>query len=70
MAASRNRPEQAAEDGFPVGLLLKDIHFDESRICQDCGARGAYDLHGAFLCKACSEEALAGLKSPGQSRSR
>lgn len=70
MSTYPDRPTGALEDRGSGDLLPKDIHFDASRTCEDCGARGAYDLHGAYLCKACAEEALEGLKSPGQSRTR
>jgi hypothetical protein len=61
-------PDRLPEDRFPGNILPQDVRFDPSHTCEDCGAQGAYDLHGAYLCAACAEEALRGLKSPGQSR--
>jgi hypothetical protein len=60
-----DRPDPVPEDRFPGNLLLGDVHFDESRTCEDCGAQGAYDLRGAYLCAACAEDALRGLKLQG-----
>lgn len=68
MSARPARPARRLEELFPDNSLPKDVRFDENRRCEDCGAQGAYDLHGAHLCAACVEDALRGMKSPGQSR--
>jgi hypothetical protein len=33
----------------------RDAPFDENAICDGCGAKGAFDLMGDFLCPKCCE---------------
>lgn len=33
----------------------RDVPFKPDAICDDCGAKGAYDLMGVFFCQECLE---------------
>ena len=33
----------------------RSVPFDEKAICDVCGAKGAYDFMGDFLCPKCAE---------------
>lgn len=37
--------------------MTREIPFKESAICDDCGAEGAFDFMGDYLCGACLEAA-------------
>jgi hypothetical protein len=35
------------------GRMSRDIAFEEDAICDGCGAAGAFDFMGDFLCEKC-----------------
>jgi hypothetical protein len=39
--------------------MTREIPFKESAICDNCGAEGAFDFMGDYLCGACSEAAAS-----------
>lgn len=36
----------------------RDVPFDHAAVCDNCGAAGAFDFMGDYLCGACSQAAL------------
>lgn len=35
----------------------RTVPYDPEATCDVCGAKGAYDFYGDFICTACAEEA-------------
>lgn len=38
--------------------VSRDVPFKRDAVCDDCGAKGAFDFMGDYLCPACSEKAI------------
>lgn len=36
--------------------MSRDIVFEPMAVCDECGAGGAYDFMGDYLCMACSQK--------------
>ena len=34
----------------------REVSFDENEVCDVCGAKGAYDFMGDYLCSKCAEK--------------
>jgi uncharacterized Zn ribbon protein len=37
----------------------REVPFDETAHCEECGAHGAYDFMGDYLCPECADKALS-----------
>jgi predicted amidophosphoribosyltransferase len=35
--------------------MIREIPFEEKAICDVCGATGAFDFYGGYLCPKCSQ---------------
>jgi hypothetical protein len=38
--------------------MSRDVPFDDNAICDQCGAKGAYDFMGDLLCPKCAGKAI------------
>jgi uncharacterized Zn ribbon protein len=38
--------------------MSREVPFDPVAVCDDCGAKGAYDFMGDYLCPECASKCI------------
>lgn len=50
--------------------MSKIVPFKEDAVCDDCGAKGAFDFMGDYFCDTCTDKAMGRTKLEGWQRDR